>query len=152
MNKTILLGIVPIIVLALIIALFVSYNTKIEQLVLAKSKNTELTVNNNKLKDTLEENKATITKLTVELERTQMLLEEREAKLQELQADVYKEFKNLEALGKNNPSIRNILRHAIPDGLWAEIFQHQEQCDSQDTDNKGKSTASPVTAIQGAGS
>lgn len=139
-------GIIPIIVLSLIITLWMGYSEKVDELISSNEKNETLESANDKLTDTTQKNKVEIEKLIMELKHTQLLLERREKALKELQADVYKQFKNLEMLGEHDPAIRNILRNAIPDGVWAEVFVHSN-CDNPEGNSQTKSSNSPVEAV-----
>lgn len=145
MNK-IVLGII-IVIISVTIALWMGYSEKVDELIYANRQNTNLASTNEVLEDTAEKNKLEIQKLIVQLKQTQLLLERREKALKELQADVYKQFKNLEMLGQYDPAVRDALRTAIPDGVWAEIFGH-ESC-NQDTDDTAKGAIGTVEAIPG---
>lgn len=141
-------GIIPIIILSLIITLWMGYSEKVDELISSNEKNETLESANDKLTDTAQKNRVEIEKLIMELKHTQLLLERREKALKELQADVYKQFKNLEMLGEHDPAIRNILRNAIPDGVWAEVFGHSN-CDNQNGNNQTKSANNLTETIPG---
>lgn len=122
------------------------YGEKVDELIYTNEQKNKLATNNQTLKEANQKNKVEIEKLIMELKHTQLLLERREKALKELQADVYKQFKNLEMLGEHDPAIRNALRVAIPDGVWAEIFGHTN-CNNEDGNSKTESADSPVEAI-----
>lgn len=150
MGKAVL-GIIPMLVIAVVIAIWVSYQTKLDELVSANERIKILEQDKANLKITAENNKTELSKMIIQLQQTQEMLENRENKLLELQTSVYKQFKNLENLGQNNSVVRDYLLHSVPDGLWNAIF-NQSQCNGANPDNKTESPGRLTPAISGAGS
>ena len=143
-----LLGIIPIIVIALGITFWLQYNALQDELIYSKNEAVALMHEKDLLTQAQNNDKQEIAKLTVQLHATQELLHERETKLQELQADVYSQFKHIEEIGKKNPSINALLRSTIPDSLWNEIYK-QSNCDNPDQGDKADSANSPAPAVSG---
>ena len=150
MGKAVI-GIIPILVIAVVIALWVSYNTKLDELISANERIKVLEQNEASLKLTVDNSKTELSKMIIQLQQTQQMLENRENKLQELQVNVYKQFKSLENLGQNNSVVRDYLLHNVPDGLWDAVFG-QSQCSGTNTDSKAESARSIAPAISGTGS
>lgn len=116
------LSMVPLTIIALIITFWNAYTNTNDELMLSKNKNENLQHEKTELKKLVQNEKHEIAKLLDELSRIKMTLAERENKLKEVEADVYRHYKALELLGKQNPAIGNLLNQPITDELWREIY------------------------------